>query len=733
MKKVTGPVLVVVVLIATAMQALAAGKRAPTVEDSISLTKIGEEWDDLLGRDIAHYSADGRKFVVVTRTPSIDADSIHYVLSLFRVEPNRAISAPQVLAENSATSNSPGISDITWLNNDEVLFLAAQGGMPVQLRSVSVSSGIVRERLAAPTSIAAYGVGATGTIVALIQPPPIQFWNDKTLRNGLVISNELLSDLFAGHAWEADDVGAISPFQVKVVEGTGALSEVPMGSYKPTGASPVVAPDGRHSIMQVWVDKATVNEGWERYRKRMARGASPAALLLADHRKLASHLLLDAPVSEYLRPTVVWTSNSTVVIANTYLPVSAIGSADAEKQYAVEVDVSSGAMSIISQGVFQFSSWDSKSRTLTLEAIDNFSGLRELIEAKVGARRAFRKGAETWIETTPPALASDERPRVVVRQDIDQAPILVAEMPDGSTSTLLDTGKQLDEITLASVEEISWRVNGNEQVTGGLYLPLDYKEGGAYPLVVQTHGWLSKRFSMDGVSSAGYSAQALAAKGFVVLQVPDLERWDGTADEGPRNMEMYESGVDALRSRGLIDPGRIGILGWSRTGYHVRYALTFSRITFGAAVIADGMDGSYGQYLAYLNSGQEGTEVYEAINGGIPFAGALKNWAARATGFNLDRVRTPVRLLTFTTPTLLCNWEWFVGLRRMGIPVEHVWLKDAAHAPIKPSHRLVAQKGTVQWFDFWLNGREHPDADPEQYRRWRALRSAGAPILQSGS
>jgi hypothetical protein len=42
---------------------------------------------------------------------------------------------------------------------------------------------------------------------------------------------------------------------------------------------------------------------------------------------------------------------------------------------------------------------------------------------------------------------------------------------------------------------------------------------------------------------------------------------------------------------------------------------------------------------------------------------------------------------------------------------------------IEEAQCLAAQQGAVDWFDFWLNGREDPDpAKAEQYERWRELR-----------
>ena len=54
----------------------------------------------------------------------------------------------------------------------------------------------------------------------------------------------------------------------------------------------------------------------------------------------------------------------------------------------------------------------------------------------------------------------------------------------------------------------------------GLYWPLNYVAGRKYPLVIQTHGWTPDRFWMDGPWTTAFAAQALAGKGFFVLQVP---------------------------------------------------------------------------------------------------------------------------------------------------------------------------------------------------------------------
>jgi hypothetical protein len=74
--------------------------------------------------------------------------------------------------------------------------------------------------------------------------------------------------------------------------------------------------------------------------------------------------------------------------------------------------------------------------------------------------------------------------------------------------------------------------------------------------------------------------------------------------------------------------------------------------------------------------------------------------------------------------SLLDEWEWFAALKRLGRPVDLLYLPDGTHILVKPWERLASQQGTVDWFCFWLTGKEDPDPDKaDQYQRWRELRS----------
>ncbi len=228
--------------------------------------------------------------------------------------------------------------------------------------------------------------------------------------------------------------------------------------------------------------------------------------------------------------------------------------------------------------------------------------------------------------------------------------------------------------------------------------------------------------------TTAFAAQALAGAGIMVLQaeqsVAASDKWFDnvrmTLKEAPTHQAIYEGAIDYLDHQGLIDRHRVGIIGFSRTSYYVKYALTHSTYRFAAASVTDGVDAGYFQYMAFWD---EQRPFAEAMNGAPPFAGGLKHWMERAPGFNTEKVTTPLRIMSLDhVESLLNEWEWFVALRRQQKPVEMVTLEEDDHPLQKPWNRLVSQAGTVDWFRFWLQGEEDPDpAKREQYARWRDL------------
>ncbi len=229
---------------------------------------------------------------------------------------------------------------------------------------------------------------------------------------------------------------------------------------------------------------------------------------------------------------------------------------------------------------------------------------------------------------------------------------------------------------------------------------------------------------MDGPFTTAFAAQALAGKGFFVLQDdgPDWHIWV-TSKEAPRAMASYEGAIDYLDRRGLVDRNRVGITGFSRTYWYVTYTLTHSKYHFAAAALADGVDYSYFQYMAFSNVLPGMAGEFEQVYGGPPYGRSLSRWLKQSPAFLMDKIETPVRIQTLRPVSVLSDWPWYSGLSRLGKPVEMIYIPEGTHVLEKPWDRMISQQGNVDWFCFWLKGEEDPDpGKAEQYKRWRELR-----------
>jgi dipeptidyl aminopeptidase/acylaminoacyl peptidase len=312
---------------------------------------------------------------------------------------------------------------------------------------------------------------------------------------------------------------------------------------------------------------------------------------------------------------------------------------------------------------------------------------------------------------------------IKVEEGLDRPPMLVATNKQVSR-LIWDPNPQLKDIDLGLAGLYKWKDKGGQEWRGGLYKPSTYTAGQRYPLVIQTHGFLESHFAPSGFYATANTARELTSDGIVVLQVDDANCASSTPSEGPCAVSGYEAAARQLVSEGLVDPERIGIIGFSRTCYYVMETLTTGSIRIRAASITDGQMVSYLQYL--LTVGYFDSTIphqFDAVIGAQPFGDGLQEWLKQSPGFNLDKVKAPLLVVgEGSSGTLIFMWETYAGLRYLHKPVDLVMLNTTEHVLTTPAVRLASQGGSVDWFRFWLQGYEDPDpAKAGQYIRWHEL------------
>ena len=352
------------------------------------------------------------------------------------------------------------------------------------------------------------------------------------------------------------------------------------------------------------------------------------------------------------------------------------------------------------------------------------------------SKTVFRRNATAWTAATAEPPDPAEPLLLVVREDLNQPPVLHALDPHtGRSRDVFDPNLQLAHIDLGSVRIYEWRIPGGEVIQGLLAVPPDFESGKRYPLVIQTHGFDESRFFRSGYSDTSNAGRALTGRGMMVLQVREPQ-WnaDGSWRDAKKvGTNVYLAAIDQLSDDGLIDRSRVGISGYSYSGWLTAASITQAADRFAAAVIANSDPATLTGYYEYVDT-PLAKAVVENNVGAQPYGDGLRLWFERSPSFRTHEIIAPVLIQAGDPWHLISLWDVYAALRDQGKPVELQYIRGGEHNIRKPLHVLAHQELIVDWFDFWLNGHEelHSSKEP-QYVRWRAMREAASRAPSSKS
>jgi dipeptidyl aminopeptidase/acylaminoacyl peptidase len=734
-------------------------------------TRVGDGGDTAVD-----FSPDGSHFLVVTTRGSVETNEIESTLwVLDSASVNDALAShstnkpiqPRVAARLSAVTNEAHvISQAKWSQDSKsILFLGQPATDSRRLYQVDIADGAVQPLTPSGVTVTHYELGQ-GVIVYIAAVPDEAVERALVGRSinanaravtGMPLDAILFPSLWRdGDDWKSHELWEIRSGINKRLLDRGSGHSVRMIFDEGYGSILSLSPDGRSAVVLQSLDW---NPSWEEYEPAEPyakfhpdRSISkflhywddlPAGYILVNLDNGTVRPLVNAPIARfqgYGQPTqAVWSQDGNrVLLGATYMPLSAVDTEERARRgtpcAATVVDVRS-----LNSACVATMDLAGKPKARFVKNVAFGRSNQEIILDIVNVDRG-QQPSETYLESDglwkpePPSsiLLTDIKKdharkmslSVFAHQDLNQPPALFGMNDSGNKPVKLwDPNPQLAAFKLGDVSVLQWKDAAGHQWVAGLVKPPDYVPERKYPLVIQTHGFAQHRFLTDGGYTTALAARPLASAGMVVLQMPYNPEHFNTAQELPDQILGFESAIDLLTAKGVIDPSRVGIIGFSRTCYHVEGVLIKDAPRFGAATIADGVDESYVQYLK--NSlGPDQKSEQEAIYGTKPFGDGLKTWEKWAPGFNLDKVRTPLRLEATSGPgAVLGEWEIYTSLRLQGKPVDLVSFPNGVHELVKPWERFASQQGNVDWFRFWLKGEEDPDpAKAEQYACWRELR-----------
>jgi len=765
-----------------AMSSSQAGTHYFTVKDSIEMLRFSRDLGS--GKSTVIFSPNKRYFATVTSRGVMQSDEIESTIWIFRSEAvkkyltthgDAEAPAPWSIAKFAAVptvdylaSYESIVSDVQWLpNSSSILFLVRSSHKKRELYQVDLSSGSARALTAAgrdvfqfkfkdgvivyraaqsgesrPQTIDSTDIAArdvTGVPLQTILFPERQRFDQyselRVIRNGRDVTLRDPTNSQPIRLLNSIQVPEFNPLSISP-GGTAVAVLLPSKEIKKSWESYEPEPTLPGLKLRSGDPGAVADSNWDR----------PVQYALVNLKTGESKSLVNAPSGDSLgyddQSHAVWSEHGgDLLLTNTYLSLDEVGDSERSKRLrpcaAAVINLNSSGSSCLA-----FSRGNgSPLLNASFGEDDNEVVLRfgNTSVTLLGPREErYRRVNEGWqlsksssnvdnYESSPDKDANcptsvSRRLSIEVRQDLNTPPTLWArDCASGISKRIWDPNPNLATLALGEASVFHWRDKTGYEWTGGLIKPPGHVPGLRYPLVIQTHGFYENEFMTDGSFTTAFAARPLASTGLVVLQIPTNHNHLNTSDEVPDQIRGIDSAIDKLDSGGLIDRSRVGIIGFSRTSYHVESLLIKEPSRFAAATIADGFDASYMQEMLFgVSTSPHDTQK---IYGASPFGETLKQWVEGAPSFHLDQIKTPLRVEAIGPGSILGEWEIYSSLWQQGKPVDLIYIPDGQHILQKPLERMASQQGNVDWFRFWLKGEE--DSDPlkaTQYARWRELR-----------
>jgi dipeptidyl aminopeptidase/acylaminoacyl peptidase len=285
----------------------------------------------------------------------------------------------------------------------------------------------------------------------------------------------------------------------------------------------------------------------------------------------------------------------------------------------------------------------------------------------------------------------------------------VDQVKDRSSWTrLTDANPQVRGFALGEQEEITWKSKDGAMVGGVLVKPVGFQKGTRYPLIVAIHGGPA---SADVLGfNGGYNSQVYAGAGYVVLR----PNYRGSTNYGHKHKndivgnyfapgyDDIMTGVDHLIAQGIVDPDRMGALGWSAGGHWSNWILVqtdrFKALSSGA--------GTSNWISMYAQSDvQRNRQFY--LGNKLPYDDFDAYWTQSPLKY-IKNAKTPTMIHVVEGDPRVPSpqsVELHMALKQLGVPTELFMYPGNTHGITDPRNQLVKAVSEMAWMDYYVRGK----------------------------
>jgi dipeptidyl aminopeptidase/acylaminoacyl peptidase len=299
-----------------------------------------------------------------------------------------------------------------------------------------------------------------------------------------------------------------------------------------------------------------------------------------------------------------------------------------------------------------------------------------------------------------------------VSQNSDHAPEAFVTTLDSFAATQVSrVNADAPSHPIGRTEVIRWKSTEGLEIEGLLTYPVGYEKGRRYPLILNIHGGPAGVFVQSYLAARGiYPLASFAAQGYAVLRPnPRGSSGYGKAfrhanrkDWGGGDYRDLMAGVDDVVARGIADPERLGVMGWSYGGFMTSWTITQTK-RFKAASVGAGVT----NLMSFNGTADIPSFVPDYF--GAESWDNLELYRAHSAMFQVKGVTTPTLILHGEADVRVPvsqGYEFYNALKRQKVPVKMVTYPRQPHGPNEPKFVLDIGQRLLEWFNGYLRAKE---------------------------
>ncbi len=291
---------------------------------------------------------------------------------------------------------------------------------------------------------------------------------------------------------------------------------------------------------------------------------------------------------------------------------------------------------------------------------------------------------------------------IAVLESRPSYPFEISAVEDGELRRLTRTNDELlAGIELAPVSRFTATSADGTPIDYFQVLPAGVEPGARLPTLLRIHGGPTSQYANE----FAFDWQLFAARGYAVVAAnPRGSSGYGHefayaiwADWGNKDYEDVMAAVDHAIERGIADPERLGVGGWSYGAMLTNYVITKTD-RFRAAISGS----SEFNYLS--NYGTDHYQLEWELELGLPWV-ETERWIRLSPFFQVEKIVTPTLVLCgqedWNVP-LLNSEQLYQSLKRLGRETELVIYPGEGHGISRPSFQRDRLERYLAWYDRFL-------------------------------